>query len=301
MESRYLFTFLVVVEAGSFTRAAAQLGYAQSSVTAQIQALEAELAAPLFDRIGKRILITEAGRRLLPYAQEIARLHTLAKDALRSDAELAGTLAIGAPESLAAFRLPEILREYRDAYPKVKITLKPGGCWVLRDLTRSGELDLTFLLQPETDDRDLFIRTLVEEKMALVAPPSHPLAACDKVEPRQLAGETILHTEPGCTYRAMFEQHLHHHGVFPDPDLEFYSIETIKNCVMSGLGLSFLPWITVQNEIREGKLVRLAWDDRLQRPATQVAHHTKKWRSPALQEFMSLVERHAEQWRIEEA
>ncbi|AFH59340.1 LysR family transcriptional regulator [Paenibacillus caseinilyticus] len=299
MESRYLFTFLVVVEMGSFTRAAAQLGYAQSSVTAQIQALEAELEAPLFDRIGKKILITDAGRRLLPYAQEISRLHTLAKDALRSDAELAGTLAIGAPESLAAFRLPEILREYRERYPKVKITLKPGGCWTLRDLTRSGELDLTFLLQPETEDKDLFIRTLVQERMALVAPPAHPLAASQRVEPLDLQGETILHTEPGCTYRAMFEQHLHHHGVFPDPDLEFYSIETIKNCVMSGLGLSFLPWITVRNEIREGKLAGLAWDDRPQRPATQIAYHTKKWRSPALHEFLALVDKHAERWRKE--
>lgn len=94
MESRHLFTFLNVVEAGSFTRAARILDYAQSSITAQIQTLETELGTPLFDRIGKKIMLTDAGRRLLPYAQEISKMHALAKDALRSETVLTGTLKI---------------------------------------------------------------------------------------------------------------------------------------------------------------------------------------------------------------
>ena len=112
MESRHLFTFLVVVEMGSFTRAAQKLDYAQSSITAQIQALEADWA-PLFDRISKKITLTDAGRRLLPYAQEIAKMFSLAEDALRTDNEISGTLRMGAPESLAAFRLPGIIKQFR--------------------------------------------------------------------------------------------------------------------------------------------------------------------------------------------
>ncbi|MDR3586978.1 MAG: LysR family transcriptional regulator [Desulfosporosinus sp.] len=297
LELRHLFTFIAVVEVGGFTRAATKLGYAQSSVTAQIQALEAELEMPLFDRLGKRNILTDAGQRLLPYAQEITKMHNLAKNALRSDTAFAGTLTIGAPESLAAFRLPGIIREYKSRYPKVKIILKPGVCWELHDLIRSGELDLAFLLQPETEERDLHIETLVHEKMALIAPPGHPLVSYEYVEPAHLKDETILHTEPGCTYRALFEQYLNSHGIFPDPDLEFWSIEAIKNCVMSGLGLSFLPLITVQNEVRAGKLMLLAWDDKPQRLATQIAYHKKKWISPALREFLLLVGQHAAEWR----
>lgn len=297
LEIRNLFTFLSVVEAGSFTRAANKLGYAQSSVTAQIQALEAELETPLFDRLGKKIVLTDAGQRLIPYAQEITKMHALAKEAIRSDTALVGTLTIGAPESLAAFRLPGIIRDYKSRYPEVKITLKPGVCWELRDLIRSGELDLAFLLQPETEDRELHIETLVHEKMALIAPPDHPLVHCEHVEPSNLKDETILQTEQGCTYRALFEHHLNRHGIFPNPDLEFWSIEAIKNCVMSGLGLSLLPLITVQNEVREGKLIQLAWDDREERLTTQIAYHKKKWQSPALHEFLLLVGRHAEKWR----
>ncbi|MNI45361.1 HTH-type transcriptional regulator GltR [compost metagenome] len=297
MESRHLFTFLVVVETGSFTRAAQKLDYAQSSITAQIQALEAELGQPLFDRISKKIILTDAGRRLLPYAQEISRMHTLAEVALRSDTELSGALRIGAPESLAAFRLPGIIKEFRGRYPQVQITLKPGACWELTEFVRSGELDLVFLLQPETEYKDLHTETLIHEAMTLVAPLGHPLLELAEVLPLHLKDETILHTETGCTYRTLFERHLNSHGVFPDPKLEFWSIEAIKQCVMAGLGLSFIPMITVQSELAEGKLARLHWNDESQRVATQIAYHHKKWKSPALAEFLSTVQKHAAGWR----
>ncbi|WP_151736359.1 LysR family transcriptional regulator ['Paenibacillus yunnanensis' Narsing Rao et al. 2020] len=297
MESRHLFTFLAVVEAGSFTRAAQRLDYAQSSITAQIQALETELGQPLFDRIGKRILLTDAGRRLLPYAQEISRMHDLAQQALHPEAELAGSLRIGAPESLAAFRLPGIIQEFRGRYPAVQITLKPGVCWELADSVRSGELDVAFLLQPETEYKDLTTTTLIHEAMALVAQLNHPLCLLPEIEPRHLMNETILHTETGCTYRTLFEQYLHQHGVFPDPKLEFWSIEAIKQCVISGLGISFLPLITVRKELEEGRLARLNWNHNMQRVATQTAVYHKKWISPALEEFLNLVQKHAARWR----
>ncbi|AIQ13124.1 LysR family transcriptional regulator [Paenibacillus durus] len=297
MESRHLFTFLVVVEAGSFTRAAQKLDYAQSSITAQIQTLEGELGQPLFDRIGKKISLTDAGRRLLPYAQEISKMHSMAEEALRFQSGIGGSLKIGAPESLAAFRLPGIIREFRGSFPQVEMILKPGYCWELQEMIRSGELDLAFLLQPEREDRDLHIETLVHEEMALVAPVNHRLAHRSKTQPSDLKEETILHTETGCSYRLLFEQHLNAHGVYPDPKLEFWSIEAIKQCVMAGLGISFLPLVTVQKELAEGTMARLNWDDESQRVATQVAYHRKKWKSPALDAFMETVRQHAVGWQ----
>ncbi|WP_379127051.1 LysR family transcriptional regulator [Paenibacillus sp. sgz500958] len=297
MESRHLFTFLAVVEAGSFTRAAQKLDYAQSSITAQIQSLEAELGQPLFDRISKKIILTDAGRRLLPYAQEISKMHLMAEDALRSNQELSGALRIGAPESLAAFRLPGIIKEFRSSFPQVQILLKPGDCMELTGLVRSGELDLAFLLQPETEYKDLHVDTLIHEEMALLAPLNHPLVLLEEVEPQHLISETILHTEAGCTYRTLFERHLNSYGVFLDPSLEFWSIEAIKQCVISGLGISFLPLVTVRNELAEGKLARLNWNDESQRVATQMIYHHKRWISPALSTFLDTVQKHAVQWR----
>ncbi|MFT9848928.1 LysR family transcriptional regulator [Aneurinibacillus sp. REN35] len=296
MELRHLHTFKVAAEVKGFTKAADILSYAQSSVTAQIQALEEELGMKLFDRLGKKVLLTSAGEKLLPYAQQMIELHDAAVQALTTSTVPAGTLTIGAPESLAAFRLPAIIREYTKRYPQVKITLRPGVCWELRGLARSGELDVVFLLEPETTEHDLEIQTLVMEKMAIISPPDHPLTKRQSITGEDLKEETLLHTEPGCSYRTLFERHLNSCGVFPASDLEFWSIEAIKNCVMSGLGLSFLPWITVEKEIADGTLRALNWNDESCRVATQLAYHKKKWISPALQEFLMLVETHARSW-----
>ena len=296
MESRHLFTFLTVVETGSFTRAAQKLEYAQSSITAQIQALEHELGQPLFDRIAKKITLTDAGRRLLPYAQDIAQMHHLAQAAVSSDAEPAGSLIIGAPESLAAYRLPAVIRDFRRSYPKVQITLRPGACWELTDMLRGGRLDIAFLLQPVEEFKELVVETLAVEPMTLIAPPEHHLAG-RRVHPADLKEETILHTEAGCSYRTLFERHLNNHGVFPDPHLEFWSIEAIKQCVMNGLGLSFLPRISVRAELDAGKLTALDWNDESQRVSTQLSFHRKKWMSPALSAFAQTVRRHAGLWR----
>ncbi len=297
MESRHLFTFLTVVETGSFTAAARKLDYAQSSVTAQMQALEQELGTPLFDRIHKRILLTDAGRRLQPYAQEIARMHNLARAAIGSGDQLGGVLHIGAPESLAAFRLPPIIKEFRQQYPSVQIILKPGACSDLHERLRRGELDIVFLLQPHMEDYELKVDLLVEEQMALVAPPEHRLATLPVVEPVHLRHETILNTESGCNYRVLFEKVLNRHGIFPDPSIEFWSNEAIKQCVMAGLGLAFLPFITVQRELEERKMTALNWDDTDQRVCTYISYHTKKWQSPAQSRFIELTHRHAERWR----
>ncbi|WP_411345641.1 LysR family transcriptional regulator [Paenibacillus sp. WLX1005] len=297
MESRHLFTFLTVVETGSFTAAARKLDYAQSSVTAQIQSLEQELGTPLFDRIHKRILLTDAGRRLQPYAQEISRMHNLAREAIVSGDQIGGVLHIGAPESLAAFRLPPIIKEFRQQYPSVQIILKPGACEELHEMLRRGELDIVFLLQPHMEDYELKVDMLVEEEMALVAPPDHPLAILSHVEPHHLRYETILYTEAGCNYRLLFEKTLNRHGVFPDPSIEFWSNEAIKQCVMAGLGLAFLPLITVERELEEGKMVALNWDDTDQRVCTHISYHTKKWQSPAQSRFVQMTHQHAERWR----
>ncbi|CAM2928419.1 LysR family transcriptional regulator [Paenibacillus sediminis] len=298
MDLKHLHTFKVVAETKGFTKAAETLSYAQSSVTAQIQALEEELQTKLFDRLGKKIILTASGEKLLPYAVKLLEMHDAALNDITSANETpTGTLTIGAPESLAAFRLPAIIKQYTEKYPQVKLALRPGACWELRNLTRSGELDLAFTLETELSDPDLHIETLVIEEMALVAPPTHPLAAFDQLQTEDLRDVTFLHTEPGCSYRSLFEKHLNSRGIFTNTDLEFWSIEAIKNCVMSGLGVSFLPQIAVQNEIESRKLVALPWSDPSCSVATQMVYHPKKWMSPALKEFIEITREHAALWR----
>ncbi|MFC4766830.1 LysR family transcriptional regulator [Effusibacillus consociatus] len=297
MELRHLNTFKVVAEMRGFTRAAELLGYAQSSVTAQIQALEEELGTPLFDRLGKKVVLTEAGRRLLPFAQEMLKLQASVKEVIHTDTTPSGTLTIGAIESLAAYRLPAILQEYKKLYPQVKIILKPSVCWEMRNQVRNGELDLAFVLDAEVEAPDLVTEKLVRERMALIAPPDHPLAAKEWIEAKDLENETLLQTETGCSYRMQFEQYLQRYGVVHSGNLEFWNIEAIKNCVMCDIGISFLPMITVESELKDQKLALLQWDETAVQVATQMVYHKAKWMSPALTEFIRIVRKHAEGWR----
>ncbi|GAB6991274.1 LysR family transcriptional regulator [Paenibacillus pini] len=298
MDLKHLHTFKVVADTRGFTKAAEQLSYAQSSVTTQIQALEEELHTRLFDRLGKQTVLTEAGQKLLPYAIKLLELHDTAVTDLTSSLTIpSGTLTIGAPESLAAFRLPAIIHAFTQRYPQVKLILRPGACRMFRNLISMGDLDLAFVLEPELDETQLHCETLALEQMALIAPPSHPLAALERVDTLDLKDVSLLHTEPGCSYRALLEHHLASQRIYKSSDLEFWSIETIKNCVIAGLGISLLPLVSVRSEIESGKLIRLPWDDSPCRVATQMVYHPDKWMSPALQAFINLTRSEAASWR----
>lgn len=128
MDLKQLNTFLTVAEFLNFTKAAAQLGYAQSSITAQIQQLENEMGVKLFERIGKTVTLTHEGKRMLPYASQILQLAGNMKSDLSGSDVPAGVLTIGAAESLSIYRLPAIIKEYRSLYPKVDINLKLLHC-----------------------------------------------------------------------------------------------------------------------------------------------------------------------------
>src|SRR5262249_14299225 len=125
MELRQLITFQAVASTLSFTRAAVLLNYAQSSVTAQIQALEEELGVPLFDRLGKRVVLTDAGQRLVRYADRMLNLADETRGVVSGGEVRGGTLTLSAIETLCTYRLPGILRQFRDQFPHVQLKFRP--------------------------------------------------------------------------------------------------------------------------------------------------------------------------------
>ncbi|KAA6448530.1 LysR family transcriptional regulator [Bacillus swezeyi] len=297
MEIRHLKTFKTIVEIGGYTRAAEYLGYAQSTVTSHVQAIEQELRKPLFYRLGKKMLLTEAGKHLLPYATEMIELYEKARHIPENDKEPSGNLIIGASESLTVYRLPTILHEFTNKYPQVTVTLKSSTCWQLRDELKQGKIDVAFLLDKERKEDDLHIEKLVTEPMVFVFPKEHPSGQTDFDDLAFTANETFLYTEHGCSYRDFFEDFLHQQGVITDHTMEFWSVEAIKQCVMCGLGVSLLPLITTRSEISEGKLQGTMVRDALF--STQMSYHKNKWLSPAMTAFIEIVRRQAKKWERE--
>ncbi|MFF5505980.1 LysR family transcriptional regulator [Streptomyces roseolus] len=259
MELRLLATFEKVAEVLSFTRAAAELGYAQSSVTSQVKALETALGTELFERLGGRIRLTAAGERLLPYARRMADLAEEARAAVAAG-EAAGTITIGTMESLTTYRLPPLLEYVHHRHPAVRLSLRPTLGDATRQALRRGTYDLGFLMEAETEHEGLETEVLAPEPLVLVAAPGHALAGRTGLAPADLAGTALVGTEPGCAYRDLFEAELAGAGGARPEFLEFGTIEASKRAVASGLGIALLPRITVQEELASGVLVALGWE-----------------------------------------
>ncbi|MFC9395929.1 LysR family transcriptional regulator [Streptomyces sp. NPDC057027] len=257
MELRLLATFEKVADVLSFTRAATELGYAQSSVTAQIRSLESSLGVDLFERLGSRIRLTEAGERLLPYARRMTDLAEEARTAVAATAEPSGPIAVGTMESLTSYRLPPLLEYFHHRYPKVRLTLRPTLGDETRRALRQGTYDVGFLMEPETEHEGLETEVLAPEPLSLVATPDHPLVGRTDLTTADLAAAQLLGTEPGCSYRDLFEAELRE---WEPPFMEFGTIEATKRGVAAGLGVALLPRVTVAEELAAGALVELPWE-----------------------------------------
>lgn len=288
MELKSLNTFVALAEELHFTRTAQRLHYAQSSVTFQIQALEKEFGVALFERTGKRVRLTEAGKRLHTYARAILQMVDEARASVPGDAEPRGTLTVGAVESLCAYRLSPILAEFRARHPKVEMIFRTGVCADLRRETANGTLDLAFTLE-EVERRDsLESEVLLEEPMRVLASPNHPLAQSERVTAADLGGETLLLTEPGCSYRSQFEHSLAAAGIV-NAKIEFASVEAIKQSAMAGLGVTLLPGMAVGEEIAQGRLAALRWAGPGFPVFTQLCLRKDRRMSPALRAFVELA------------
>ncbi|MEW6530199.1 MAG: LysR family transcriptional regulator [Thermodesulfobacteriota bacterium] len=289
MEIRHLKTFLTVAKLLSFNRAAEHLHYAQSSISAQIQALEAELGAKLFDRLGRRILLTEAGNRLIPYAEKIVDLADETKADIGGDAEPGGSLTIRIPETLGIYRLPLVIEEFSRLFPKVRLNFTTCAHEGLQKDLRKGVIDLAFLLTDSFSAADMEAESLGFETIILVAAPSHRLAKESVIRTQDLKGELMLLSKVDCSYRRMFEKVLEEEGASISTSLMFHSVETLKRCVMAGTGITILPEVSVSEDIKNGKLARLAWEEGGLEVAILMIWCKMRWVSPARNAFMEIA------------
>jgi len=289
MEIRQLKTFKTVATLLSFTKAAENLNYAQSSISAQIQMLEEELDVKLFDRMGRRILLTDAGERLLQYAVKILDLEEETRNEVSDTKQPQGSLTIRIPETFGVHRLPPVVKQFRDRFPNVRLHFITCAHEELQKDLRKGITDLAFILAESIQAGDLITEALRVEPLAVVAHPDHPLAAKPVVRTSDLAGETILLSRVDCSYRRSFQSILYQKKVRPGSLMEFNSVAVIKQCVMEGVGITILPKITVAHDIAEGRMAALAWEEGELEVATLMIWYKEKWLSPALSAFMDIT------------
>ncbi|GLX70019.1 LysR family transcriptional regulator [Paenibacillus glycanilyticus] len=287
MELVYLQTFCEVARKRSITRAAEELGYAQSSVTIQIQKLEKEYGAPLLERYGRQMRLTPPGEKLFALAVQMLELYGQSKELVAGYA--GGTLVIGAIDSLAAYFLPPYLQRLRQLFPELTIQLQPDRESQIISKVKDGEYDIGLLLDAKPADAALNCQTLREEPLLLVAPVDHPLCGHSQIDLHDLNGMELIMSEESCVYRGMFEKVLKENGIAYTALFELGNPEAVKQCALNGLGLALLPQMVVAEDIRKGLLRALPFVHPEIRFDLQYLIHPRKWMSQPLASFVRLL------------
>ncbi|HBF38143.1 MAG TPA: LysR family transcriptional regulator [Firmicutes bacterium] len=292
MENRNLFTFKRVCELNSITKAADQLGYAQSTVTTQIKLLETELGVKLFERFGNTIRITDAGKKLLEFSNEIFRITDRFLDSIHEGKETSGSLRIAAVDSICMTVLPDILNRFIQKYPNVTIKIVPGVADELKHYLVSGQADIALVLdfnKSIADELDLLLEKTVEVGFYIAA--DSPLESTG-ISLEDLKKLKFILTEPNCQYRRRFEAFFEKVGIKPDILMESASTEAIIKLVANGLGITYLPGL-VANKDQRIKRLHLK-DQESDILFLQLLMHKNKWKSTIIHEFIRICEVHLE-------
>ncbi len=293
MEFRNLEAFLKVAELKHFTNAAEQLGYVQSTITSRIQQLEEELGTPLFERIGKKIILTPAGEELLVYANQIVGLCEEAKEVGREDKALGGNIKIGTVESLYTTHIWDFIHDFKKAFPRVTLTIRIGTGRDLLHLLGNNELDAVFMLD-EHNIKSSFKQVFsLPTDIVFVTSSQNPLCQSQHLSLAEVLRAPLILTERHSLYRNSLTEVAEARNLSIIPSLEVNNTSAIIQLLKDGMGISYLPSYSVQKSISKGKLSILHLQDvEPVKFLVQLVYHKGKWLSRPLQTFLDMLTKH---------
>lgn len=286
MELRNIKTFAKVAEIGNFSRAAQELGYAQSTVTMQIQALEQELQATLFERNGKRITLSAAGEEFREFAYEMLRQEQRALDYFSNENEPTGMIRVGVMETMCASRYGDIFKGYMKKYPKVKVKTVVATTLECMDMLEKGELDVILTVDKKLNRPNWETAHEIETEISFFCSKNHPFARRKSVTMDELIQETFVHIEEGCNYREAFEQYLADQGKWVDKVHEVGYTRMIIDCVAENIGVGLLAKFTLEEALKEGKIAIVNVEDYSISMLMQVVYGKNRWTTSALRAFL---------------
>jgi LysR family transcriptional regulator, low CO2-responsive transcriptional regulator len=258
LDSRQLLAFATLARLGSFTQSARELFLTQSAVSHTIKALERDMGVSLFDRVGKKVHLTQAGEQLLVHAERILREMADARTGIEELQNWGhGRLRVGASTTACHYILPTVLREFKQSFPKCVIKIEPGDQPRQLELLRSNQVDIALLLEPTEALTDLEFRPLFNDELMFLVAPMHPWALRGQAKKEEIYAEPlVLYNKTSYTFR-LVDDYFREDGITLNNFIELGSMEAIKELVKIGLGAGVLaPWIARQ-ELTKGELVSL--------------------------------------------
>lgn len=280
MEIKNLNTFLHVAEFGSFSRAGEQLGYSQPTVSVQIRQLEEELGVRLFDRIGHAVRLTDQGRQILPYAQQVCRL--CSQMSHEAPQQVPTVVRVATADSLCGPLLDHFAKLRQD-HPNILVKMTTAGTADLFRLLDHNEVDMVCTLDSHIYNTAYVIAAEERAGVHFVVGADHPLAKKEMLCKADILGQDLLLTEKGMSYRRLLDEWLARESMQVQPVLEVGSADLICKLVSQGMGMSFLPDYVTQAAAEAGRVVRLQAEDFAPELWKQLLYHRDKWLSPPLQ------------------
>lgn len=281
--------FLAVAQDGSFSKAARKLYRTQPAISKQVQALEESLGIPLFNRVGKSVLLTEAGNILRDHANIAFQTLDDARETINQLRGLQkGQLSIGAASTIGTYMLPQALGEMKAQFPGIEIALVITNKARVIQRVLNHEVELGFV-GPPVEPVELEREKYLLDELVLIMAPTHRLAGRESVAVKDLAEEVFVLREQGSGTREIMEEELARMNVSLKKAMELGSSAAIKQAVAANLGISIVSKFAITLEILQGRLTTARLPKLNLRRQLYIIHHKGRILSPAARQFCSLL------------
>ena len=289
MEINQLQIFITVASMQNFTQAGRILGYSQSNISAQIQKLEQEIGAPLFNRIGRSISLTPHGEQLLPYAQQIVSTSKCIENLLKNDGEITGTLHIGMTESLFDLLFEHTVNEYHKRFPLINIDITVDSTENLKRQLQRGLLDFACIIDQQLPQAEWNCYHTTPASIVIVSGKANPLFNAEKLRLADLVNEEFILMEEDAPYIVSFMNEAAAKSVKLNTFLYLQSSSMARKLVEKVSFLSVLPQYSVESAVEKGKVKILPVEDFCETQYIQLALHPNKILTPHVSSFLDLL------------
>lgn len=290
MDVRGLEVFISVAKHLNYTRAGQEVSLSQPSVSVRIKQLEDELGVKLFEQLGKKVALTEAGSLLVPHARRVITAIQDAKHAIEDLQGLErGSLRIGASTTPGMYLIPQIIARFKERYPKIEIHLGIKDTKLVEEGVIRNEFDFGFVGGHLVGD-EVDVLAWVTDQLVLVVGPKHPLAKKKSIEAEDLRKEKFILRELGSATRSTIASHLQKSNLAVQTIMEMENPESVKKAVQSGLGIAFISKFAVETELKAKTLVNVNVRGLDIQRELKIVFRKDKHLSRAAQTFISMAQ-----------
>ncbi|MBN1906663.1 MAG: LysR family transcriptional regulator [Deltaproteobacteria bacterium] len=285
-----LWVFHAVAKSRGFTRAASDLCLTQPGISKHIKQLEEYYGVQLFDRLGKKVLPTQAGELLLEATTEVFRLLDNAKVKIYDLGEMtAGRITIGASFTAGTYLLPEIIGQFNQQYKGVELLLDISLSDRIAEKVISNDLDIGFIGAPYEDER-LINRRFYDDTLVVILPKGHPWQNRKAIRLAELTDQPFVYSIKGSGTRTVIQEKLNNAGVKLQKVIEFGNTETVKKAVVAGIGISILSEAVIRNEVASGQMCAIPLDEGGITRTFFMVFHKDKYRTKATSALIEMVD-----------